>query len=514
MRTAEYWQNAALLREIAVQEGATLTAKDILRLYDEALDDINKEIKAIKANYQKRYGLDENEAAYFLSQAQQDENLKNLIYALEQAPNEKARRDILEYIQSDGLSVRAYAARTERYRAVENVIYSRMKRLAAAEITSLSGMLKKAYKESYYGVMDDTAKGLDVGINFAILNDNAIDEAVGAKWHGKRLSERVWNNTDRLAAEAQELVVKSLMSGESLTKTSKKLVEVFQVEKYHATTLIHTETAHIHAMADMKAYEDLGIEEYKYLATLDYRTCETCQPLDNKVFKVSEAREGENYPVMHPRCRCTTTINMDYTNRRARNPLTGKNEIVDGSMNYQTWLDSLTPEQKAARETSIKKDDNKTADKLQYAKYKNVLGSENMPKTFDLFQDMKYNDIKQWGLLKDYKQSRSSNMISAFTSFDDYKKYKQKIEDELIGLTTVDGVEIKSQSKHFIERVFGTSKDPRTGRPRDGVEIEDIKDALINGQSRKKADSTKYRTDSCEVAVNPNTGVLIQTNPQ
>lgn len=431
MRTAEYWKNAALLREIAVQEGATLTAKDILRLYDEALDDINKEIKAIKANYQKRYGLDESEAAYFLSQAQQDENLKNLIYALEQAPNEKARRDILEYIQSDGLSVRAYAARTERYRAVENVIYSRMKRLAAAEITSLSSMLKKAYKESYYGVMDDTAKGLDVGINFAILNDNAIDEAVGAKWHGKRFSERVWSNTDRLAAEAQELVVKSLMSGESLTKTSKKLAEVFQVEKYHATTLIHTETAHIHAMADMKAYEDLGTQEYKYLATLDYRTCETCQPLDGKVFKVSEAREGENYPVMHPRCRCTTTINMDYANRRARNPLTGKNEIVDGSMNYQTWLDSLTPEQKAARKLSIKKDDNKTADKLQYKKYKNVLGSENIPKSFDKWQDLKYNKLDEYNKLKQWY--RYENQPYLQNRFDyDFKGEKNFIPNRTV----------------------------------------------------------------------------------
>lgn len=297
----EYWERAALLREIAVQDGATLTAKDILRLYDEALDDIKHEIDVIYTNFKKRFGLDDETAAYFLTQAQQEENMKSLVQALQYAPDEKARRNMLKYIHRDGLSVRAYAARTERYKAVETVIYAKMKTLAAKEISMLDDMLKNAYKESYYGNIDDAAKGLDVGISFAILDDKAIEEAVGARWHGKRFSERVWTNTDRLAKQAQELVTKALMSGESLTKTSRKLGDIFDASKYRTTTLVHTETAHIHAMADMRAYEELGIAEYRYLATLDHMTCETCQKWDNKVIPLSEAREGYNYPTMHPR---------------------------------------------------------------------------------------------------------------------------------------------------------------------------------------------------------------------
>ena len=364
MNTAEYWAKAALLRKVAVSQGSTVTAAEILRLYNEALEDIEKEIKSIAYNFQKRFGLDNETAAYFLTQAQQEENLKNLVTALEAAPNEKAREDILEYIRRDGLSVRAYAARTERYEAVKAVIYSRIKAMAAAEITLMSERLKSAYKESYYGVMDDTAKGLDVGISFAMLNDKAIEEATAARWQGRNFSERIWKNTDRLAKEAQELTVKAFMSGESLTKTSRKLAEQFEVEKFHATTLIHTETAHIQAKADFAAYEELGAEEYKYLATLDYATCSVCQPLDGMVFKLSEAREGVNYPVMHPRCRCTTTINTDYVNRRARNPLTGKSELVRGDINYSEWIASLTPEQRSALELSRKKDSRKTSDKL------------------------------------------------------------------------------------------------------------------------------------------------------
>lgn len=425
MNTAEYWAKAALLRKVAVSQGSTVTAAEILRLYNEALEDIEKEIKSIAYNFQKRFGLDNETAAYFLTQAQQEENLKNLLTALEAAPDEKAREDILEYIRRDGLSVRAYAARTERYEAVKAVIYSRIKAMAAAEITLMSEQLKSAYKESYYGVMDDTAKGLDVGISFAVLNDKAIEEAVAARWQGGNFSERIWKNTDRLAKEAQELTVKAFMSGESLTKTSRRLAERFEVEKFHATTLIHTETAHIQAKADFAAYEELGAEEYKYLATLDYATCSVCQPLDGMVFKLSEAREGVNYPVMHPRCRCTTTINTDYINRRARNPLTGKNELVRGDMNYREWIDSLTPEQRSALELSQKKDSRKTSDKLQYEQYKKVLGKENMPKSFDKWQDLKYNDSEKYADLKGFYRYKGNNPEASRNDYNCVKELKE-----------------------------------------------------------------------------------------
>ena len=244
------------------------------------------------------------------------------------------------------------------------------------------------------------------------------------------------------------------MSGESLTKTSRKLAEQFEVEKFHATTLIHTETAHIQAKADFAAYEELGAKEYKYLATLDYATCSVCQPLDGMVFKLSEAREGVNYPVMHPRCRCTTTINTDYVNRRARNPLTGKSELVRGDMNYREWIESLTPEQRSALELSRKKDSRKTSDKLQYEQYKKVLGRENMPKSFDKWQELKYNDSEKYA---EYKLSYAD------------KNLQNKIRGEY-NLTILEG----KQGKHILGH-----NNYREGRSYITVSMQDAQE-LVN----------------------------------
>jgi SPP1 gp7 family putative phage head morphogenesis protein len=422
MKSEEYWNDAALRREIAVQTGTNYTGEEILKLYDEALSDIDTEIQKIKINFQKRFGIDNETAEYFLTQAQQEDNLKTLIKSLEYAPDEQARQDILAYIRRDGLSVRAYAARKERYEAVKAVIYARIKKVAVKEIEKLSERLQAVYKESYYGVIDDAAKQFDVGINFAILNENAINAAVSTKWHGKQFSQRIWDNTDRLATTAQNLVVKSFMSGEAWSKTADKLATTFQVEKYNATRLVHTEASHIHAMADLKAYEDIGAEQYRYLATLDYRTCERCQQWDNMVLPLSEAREGYNYPVLHPLCRCTTTIAVDLKNRRARDPLTGKNDIVDGSVTYQEWHNSLSDEQKEALKLAKRKDSNKTSDKLQHAKYVKVLGTKEMPRSFDKWIDIRYNDSEKYSELKSkyrnaiVSQSRLTNLFSQYNN--------------------------------------------------------------------------------------------------
>lgn len=422
MKSEEYWNDAALRREIAVQTGTNYTGEEILKLYDEALSDIETEIQKIKINFQKRFGIDNETAEYFLTQAQQEDNLKTLIKSLEYAPDEQARQDILAYIRRDGLSVRAYAARKERYEAVKAVIYARIKKVAVKEIEKLSERLQAVYKESYYGVIDDAAKQFDVGINFAILNENAINAAVSTKWHGKQFSQRIWDNTDRLATTAQNLVVKSFMSGEAWSKTADKLATTFQVEKYNATRLIHTESSHIHAMADLKAYEDIGAEQYRYLATLDYRTCERCQQWDNMVLPLSEAREGYNYPVLHPLCRCTTTIAVDLKNRRARDPLTGKNDIVDGSVTYQEWYNSLSDEQKEALKLSKRKDSNRTSDKLQHAKYVKVLGTKEVPRSFDKWIDIRYNDSEKYSELKSkyrnaiVSQSRLTNLFSQYNN--------------------------------------------------------------------------------------------------
>lgn len=156
--------------------------------------------------------------------------------------------------------------------------------------------------------------------------------------------------------------------------------------------------------------------------------------------------------------------------------------------------------------------------KRSYEKYMRSLCVENPPKTLAIYFQMMYNNTPEYQLLKRYMDSVKSGMMSPLVGFELYKEYYERIEKEIIGMKTINGIEIKSQSKHFLERVFGTSSDPTHGNyPRSGVSLEKIIDALKNGTVKidpANNTSISFISDKCSVSVNPLTGNLIQVNPK
>lgn len=138
-----------------------------------------------------------------------------------------------------------------------------------------------------------------------------------------------------------------------------------------------------------------------------------------------------------------------------------------------------------------------------------------------------YNDFpgkKTIGELREiYAEDVADGWISAISGFDNYLKLYAEIENEVIGQTTVNGIEIKSQSRHFMQRVIGTGQDPIIFAEehriikRSGVEIKDIKDALFNGVPSPVIEGESGRSqvligEKCIVSINPDTGNLIQCN--
>lgn len=72
------------------------------------------------------------------------------------------------------------------------------------------------------------------------------------------------------------------------------------VSESRAAVLIHTESAHIAAEASMKGYRETGVKEYRFLATLQLKTCSICGMLDGRVFKFSERETRRQLPAHAP----------------------------------------------------------------------------------------------------------------------------------------------------------------------------------------------------------------------
>lgn len=517
-RENKYWRNRANLRMDEYHKDSDSTVLFINSVYDKAMQDIQKDIDTIFFNFCKGAELTPKEAKELLNSKVSKKDLESIRNTIGQIQD----KSIKAYMMAQ-LNVSAYKARITRLEAIKESININIKKVADIETRQATRLYTNEMKKAYYYNAYDTQREIGLGFSFADMDENKIQEILKNDWSGKHYSERVWNNTEVLKEQLTEIITSGLMNGTNSRKMATEIEDLSKLGKFASERLIRTETTYVCNMSEIQSYKACEIKKYIFVATLDLITSKQCRKHDKKVYEVSNAVPGENLPPLHPHCRSSTIAyrdkeTLDNLKRRARDPKTGKTYVLDKNMSYDEWYQKFVVEKFGKKEADVleKYIKNKTSDKNEYEKYKNLLGKE-APKTFDKFKELKYNNTNEWQLFKDYSKSRSSNMISAFNSFEDYKKYKSLIESDIVGLTTSNGIKITGQSKHFIERVLGTDKDFKTGKPRDGVEISDIKDAIINGNIRTRKsdpDSVKFVSDNCIVSINPNTGNLIQVNPQ
>jgi SPP1 gp7 family putative phage head morphogenesis protein len=67
------------------------------------------------------------------------------------------------------------------------------------------------------------------------------------------------------------------------------------------STLVRTASTHFSSTANTETFRSLGMDEYRWVATLDTRTCPVCGKLDGQVFPIGE---GPLPPAPHANCRC------------------------------------------------------------------------------------------------------------------------------------------------------------------------------------------------------------------
>ncbi len=408
-RNKKYWIERTAALEQSIQAGATPSVNNIIKAYERAIANINGDIKKVFREFSRASGVSEDKAAEIMSASESDELYADLVKLLDETEDEKLRADIITKINAQ-----AYGARIDRLEAMKQRVYTHLKRAQNAEMSEHTALHRETLQRSYYSNIYNIAKGFDVGINFSVLPEKAIEKVLSEPWLGANYSTRIWNNNEQFIERVQQTIEDGITGGHSISRMADKLEEFVKVPKrghrYIVERLARSETAHFMAEGQLESYKEIGIEKYQFVAAFSERTCDTCGGLDSEIFDVSQAIAGENYPPIHANCRCTTVMaGFTPSTRLARDPVTGKNYKVDGSMTFNEWKDNLTPEQKEAFNLHVRQMKNESADRRLYEKYSQIYGKE-FPKTFDEFQDLKYNNSKEWDVFKSGKQDRLNQM--------------------------------------------------------------------------------------------------------
>lgn len=511
-KKSNYWIQRALERSRTDIRSADEVVKTINDAFYNCLKEIEKEISVLYYRYAEDNELDYDLATKLLT----GDEYKSFRMGLEEYMDLIDNPEI--QLELNTLSTRS------RISHLEEIFFNIQKQIDKAYIyqhEAVESLMKESLQTNYHRVIFDigVATGESVVKDFHKLTIGEIVKEFERPWSGKNFSERIWKNRSKLKDALEEEIVKMAISGADCTQAIESVAKKMDVSKRAAATLVHTEQAYFSSLGTLKAYNEMGVDEYIYVATLDLRTSDICRDLDHEVFDIKDAQAGVNYPPMHPRCRSTTapyTGALEGT-RTARDMF--NNEVkVDKSLNYKEWHKKYV-ESDPKYLIEEKKWKNRHSDKKQFEKYKN-LGYDGV-KLFDDFQKIKYNDTKEWDIVKGYTGIVQKGEISPLVKYSNFKKHHNELEDKLIGMKTTDGVKIKSVSYHFTGRAIGThdwanpnnSKEIMKKLNHKHVPSEALLKCVNEGKlSKKTNESCVFYTEECQIAINPHTGNLVQCN--
>lgn len=285
-----YWEDRA--KEIIKEE--TLSdqemSKEIERIVNEMIEDIEKEISAFYARYATREGIS-------LEDAKKKIDAVDVIKFANQA---KKYVDTQDFSDRANEELRAY--NTKMYVSREELLKAQIGLLVTYTYAKLESQMHNYLESAYYRALKQQAGILGDTLQVASTDVKAI---VLAPFQHSNWSRRLWRDMRKTRIQVQRAVTHVIIRGRHPYEFVKELRKESGNSTYEIRRLLITETARVQTIATKQhMLENQGPDaEYKYVAKLDSKTTKTCRGLNGKVFKVKDMKPGVNAPPMHPFCR-------------------------------------------------------------------------------------------------------------------------------------------------------------------------------------------------------------------
>lgn len=178
------------------------------------------------------------------------------------------------------------------------------------------------------------------GAGFVGFDRNQVGYMLGENWYGGNFSSRLWDETQANWGKVQEEIAKALASGQDPQVTRRKIAQILVGAhqdgvkgsgglQYDVERIIRTEMARAATQADIIKWQNEGVDEVQWNATLEANTCEHCKERDGRVYKIKQARDSVP---LHPNCRCFLT---PYDRTIEENRTDRKRQYKDENGNYE-----------------------------------------------------------------------------------------------------------------------------------------------------------------------------------
>lgn len=230
-----------------------------------------------------------------------------------------------------------------KYEALKIQTQQSLEVMFGNQLDKIDSTMRKIYTDGYFRNAYELQKGIGVGWNIAGIDQPQLDKIIMKPWaiDGKNFSERIWENKEKLISEVHKELTQNIILGNDPQKVIDNIAKKMNTSKTNAGRLVMTEKAYFSALSQKDCFKELGVEEYKIVATLDSVTSEICQTLDGQHFPLKDFQPGTTAPPFHVNCRSTTAPyfkdNFGYIGERSARGKDGKTYYVPGNMDYKEW---------------------------------------------------------------------------------------------------------------------------------------------------------------------------------
>lgn len=337
MTNAEYWKQRFTQLEAAQNRKGAGAYLEIEKQYKAAQNELEAQIARWYQRFADSNGISFAQAKQWLKGQDLAEfkwDVKEYIkYGKENAINGAWMQEL------ENASSKFHISRLE---ALQIQTQNSLETMFAQQMGTMKKALSDVYASGYYHTAYAVQQGFGLGWDIAGLDRAQIEKVLSKPWavDGYNFSTRIWNSKTKLIGEVHNELSKNLLTGADPQKAIDSLAKKMGTSKSNAGRLVMTEQAYFSSAAQKDCFNDLDVEEYEIVATLDSHTSDICRSLDGKVFKMSDYKPGVTAPPFHVYCRSTTAPhfkeNFDAGERAARGA-DGKTYYVPDDVTYSEW---------------------------------------------------------------------------------------------------------------------------------------------------------------------------------
>lgn len=337
MTNAEYWKQRFTQLEAAQNRKGATAYLEMEKQYKAAQNELEAQIARWYQRFADSNGISLAQAKQWLKGQDLAEfkwDVKEYIkYGKENAINGAWMQEL------ENASSKFHISRLE---ALQIQTQNSLETMFAQQMGTMKKALSDVYASGYYHTAYTVQQGFGLGWDIAGLDQAQIEKVLSKPWavDGYNFSTRIWNSKTKLIGEVHSELSKNLLTGADPQKAIDFLAKKMGTSKSNAGRLVMTEQAYFSSAAQKDCFNDLDVEEYEIVATLDSHTSDICRSLDGKVFKMSDYKPGVTAPPFHVYCRSTTAPhfkdNFEVGERAARGA-DGKTYYVPDDVTYSEW---------------------------------------------------------------------------------------------------------------------------------------------------------------------------------